>query len=132
MANDRFKMKIWNLKRLKWKPSDGWTFHRGGAFSQWGLIFAAKGCFRSPFHSSFRSFEMGEGEGGGAAKWHSCAKGVFRSGGPISQPTPDFVAGTLWLQNDFAVDGHFRRGLFWAAKFRRPLNFLGSEVLLAP
>ena len=50
----------------------------------------------------------------GAAKW-------FRSRGSIFQPTLDFAA-----------DGHFRRGLFWAAKFRRPLNFLGSELLLAP
>ena len=70
-SNDRFKNEIWNLKHLNRKPSDGWACRRGGAFSQQGLIFIAEGYFRSPFHSC----EMG----GGAAKWHSCAKWWFRS-----------------------------------------------------
>ena len=84
-----------------------------------------------------------------AAKWHSCAKrgfrscenfrrGVcwaaklFRNGGLFSQPTLDFTAGTLGLRNHFVADGHFHKGLFWAAKFRKPLKFLRSELLLAP
>ena len=40
-ANDRFKMKIWNLKSLNEKPSDGWNF------SYRRCHFAAKALFRS-------------------------------------------------------------------------------------
>ena len=43
-----------------------------------------------------------------------------------------FAEGCVGLRNHFAANGHFRRGLFWAAKFRKPLKFLGSELLLAP
>ena len=92
-----------------------------GDFTLWG--------FRSHFAAAKWSYC--------AAKWHTSAKrwfrscenfrrggvglrNLFRSGGPISQPNLDFAA-----------DGHFRRGLFWAAKFRRPLKFLGFELLLA-
>ena len=162
--NDRFEMKIWNLKRLKWKPSDDWTFSQrrghfvakahfrsqwqflqlrngtrepkvGFATAKWGLgreneILKAwgisqlrngtrvpRGCF-----AAAKIFVWGNY---GAAKW-------FRSKGPISQRTPDFATSTLWLRNYFAEDDHFRKGLFWAAKFRRPLKFLTSELLLAP
>ena len=59
-------------------------------------------------------------------------RNLFRSGGPFSQPNLDFAADTKGLRNYFAADGHFRRGLFWAAKFRRPLKFLGFELLFAP
>ena len=62
--------------------------------------------------------------GYGAAKW-------FHRGGPISQQTLNFEAGTLWLRNYFAKDGRFRRNLFWAAKFRKQLKFLTSKLLLA-
>ena len=47
-------------------------------------------------------------------------RNLFRSGGPFSQPNLDFAA-----------DGFFRRGLFWAAKFRRPLKFHSFKLLLA-
>ena len=40
-ANDLFKMKIWNLKSLNEKPSDGWNF------SQRRGHFTAKAHFRS-------------------------------------------------------------------------------------
>ena len=43
-----------------------------------------------------------------------------------------FVEGCVGLRNHFTTDGHFRRDLFWAAKFRRPLKFLGSKLFLAP
>ena len=48
-----------------------------------------------------------------AAKWH------FRN---------DF----LGLRNNFAAKWRFHRGLFLAAKFRRPLNFYAFELLLIP
>ena len=108
-----------------------------------------------------------------AAKWHSCAKGVFRSCetpceigvwlrkleisrfgdfAAISQlrngvtvlrngtrvPRGGFAAakifaeGAIGLRNHFAAKWHFRRGLFLAAKFRRPLNFYAFELLLIP
>ena len=53
----------------------------------------------------------------------------FRSGGAFSQPTLDFAVGTLWLRNHFVADGQFRRGLSWAAKSLRPLNFSCSWAL---
>ena len=57
-----------------------------------------------------------------AEKGHGAAKS-FRSQGAFSQPSPDFAASFLGLQNYFAAKGHFRRGLFWAAKSRRPWFF---------
>ena len=53
---------------------------------------------------------------------HGAAKS-FRNQGAISQRRPDFAAATWGLQNYFAAKGHFRRGPFWAAKFRRPWIF---------
>ena len=52
-------------------PKDGFNFRSGKVISQQGVDFAAEEHFRSPF----RSYEMRRG----AAKWHSCAKGWFRS-----------------------------------------------------
>ena len=75
-----------------------------------------RGCF-----ATVKIFTGGSYE---AAKW-------FRSGGPFSQPNLDFAADTKGLRNYFAADGHFRRGPFWATKFRRPLKFLGFEPLFA-
>ena len=43
-----------------------------------------------------------------------------------------FAEEGVGLRNYFAADGHFPKGLFWAAKFRRPLKFLGFELLFAP
>ena len=71
------------------------------------------------FRRAFLSCEMKVG----AAKWHSCAKGVFhnyenfrREGAwgyeIISQPSPDFAVGLLGLRNYFAANDYFRRGLF--------------------
>ena len=97
-ANDRFKMKIWILKCLNWKPSDGWNFSQRrdhfatkshfpsqGPFSQpisqlWNGTRVPRGCF-----ATVKIFTGGSYE---AAKW-------FRSGGPFSQPTLDFIAGIL-------------------------------------
>ena len=59
-------------------------------------------------------------------------RNLFRSGGPFSQPNLDFAETPKGCETIFAADGHFRRGLFWAAKFRRPLKFLGFELLFAP
>ena len=53
----------------------------------------------------------------------------FHSGGSLSQPYLDFTAATLWLRNHFTADGQFRRGLSWAAKSLRPLNFSCSWAL---
>nr|CAN60793.1 hypothetical protein VITISV_015830 [Vitis vinifera] len=38
----------------------------------------------------------------------------------ISQPKLDFAACFLGLRNYFAAKGHFRKGLLWATKSRRP------------
>ena len=43
-----------------------------------------------------------------------------------------FAEGGMGLRNHFAEKWRFRRGLFLAAKFRRPLHFHAFELLLAP
>ncbi|WJZ82808.1 hypothetical protein VitviT2T_002533 [Vitis vinifera] len=132
------------------------TFRSQMGFSQPGAIFAA--------HFAAAKW------GWAAVKWHSCAKGVFRSCetpcemglwlrkleishfagfAAISQlrngvtvlrngtrvPKGGFAAakifaeGCVGLRNHFAEEGYFRRGLFLAAKFRRPLNFYAFELL---
>ena len=69
-----------------------------------------------------------------AAKWHSCGNGVFHRGGhgaaksfrsqwAFSQPSLDFAVGFLGLRKYFVAKGHFRKGLLWAAKSRRPWFF---------
>ena len=58
-------------------------------------------------------------EGGMGLRNHFAAQWSFRS---------DF----LGLRNNFAAKWRFRRGLFLAAKFRRPLNFHAFELLLIP
>ena len=46
-------------------------------------------------------------------------------------PKGGFAEEGVGLRNYFAADGHFPKGLFWAAKFRRPLKFHSFELLLA-
>ena len=116
-------------------PNGGFTTAKHPA--KWGFGYEIGSFYALWFRSRFAAAKWGYC----AAKWHSCAKrgfrscenfckGVcwaaksFRSRGPFSQPTLDFAAGTEGLRNHFAANGHFRRGLIWAAKFRRPLKFL--------
>ena len=96
-----------------------WDFEGLGYFAEVFITAKWEHGLRNGTHvprGGFAAAKFFAGGGYGAVK-------LFHNGRPISQPTLDFAAGTLWLWNYFAVDGHFRRGLFWAAKFRRPLNF---------
>ena len=116
------------------------TFRSQMGFSQPGAIFAAHfaaakwgfGCENWNFNaleiSQLRNEGMrlrngthvprgGFAEGGIGLRNHFVAKWRFRS---------DF----LGLQNNFAAKWRFRKGLFLAAKFRRPLNFYAFELLL--
>ena len=54
---------------------------------------------------------------------------VLRNGTRV--PKGGFAEEGVGLRNYFSADGHFRRGLFWAAKFRRPLKFHSFELILA-
>ena len=88
----------------------GGQFRSGGAFSQ--PISQLRNDTRVP-RGGFAAVKIFAEDDYGAAK-------SFRSEGPFSQPSLDFATGFLGLRNHFAANGHFRRGLFWVAKFRRP------------
>ena len=98
-----------------------WAFEGLGGFAEG--FEATKWRFR--LRNGTRVLKGGFAEGGyGAAKW-------FRRWGPILQQTLDFTASLFWLRNYFAEDGRFCKELLWAAKFRKLLKFLASELLLA-
>ena len=108
----------------------------------------AKGHFRSTWRI-WQGVAMG-------LRNHFAAKWDFRSRVPFSQPISQlrngvtvlrngtrvprggfaaakiFAEGGMGLRNHFAEKWRFRRGLFLAAKFRRPLNFYAFELLLIP
>ena len=108
------------------------SFRSPKVISQPKAIFAAKGHFRS---CKIRGWgcEMAlmcqRGvlqpisqlrNGGMGCKMALMCQGVVSQGVAMGLRN-HFAAGTLLLQNHFAADGHFRKGLFWAAKFRIPL-----------
>ena len=80
------------------------------------------------FRNPFRSCEMRWG----ATKWHSCAKGVFRS-------CENFHKRGYRLRNNFATKGHFRsqplilqRGpCVWEIILQQMVNFAGASLRLS-
>ena len=108
------------------------SFRSPKVISQPKAIFAAKGHFRS---CKIRGWgcEMAlmcqRGvlqpisqlrNGGMGCKMALVCQGVVSQGVAMGLRN-HFAAGTLSLQNHFTADGHFHKGLFWAAKFRIPL-----------